>query len=263
MIEILNVFNNSFNAVYFQLLKLSTCFQSVDHLTFSYKFGTFMKLDELMDWRERLHNSLYHAWCSVEGTHLALLGASTPAQASTLLLAAPAPPEFHLLTDNRDLQVSAHWDAPAVGDETAQEEQFRQELTYLKIRSLLIEGLRAAATPGSTISVRDQLAQLLSEERARAPEAVRPHSAAGPLPSRLLSLVRGPALDACLAGLSCMGAPALEEPCALLVKEYYSKTLAAVERQATAADPLWTHRETMEEVVNFLEVSFFLTLFVC
>lgn len=49
---------------YFILKTLSL--QSSDHLTFSYKFGTFMKLDEFMDFRERLNNSLHYLYVAIE-----------------------------------------------------------------------------------------------------------------------------------------------------------------------------------------------------
>jgi N-terminal acetyltransferase B complex non-catalytic subunit len=41
-------------------------FQSVDHLTFSYKFGSFLKIEEFVEFRERLNNSLHYALVTVE-----------------------------------------------------------------------------------------------------------------------------------------------------------------------------------------------------
>lgn len=42
------------------------CFQSSDQLTLCYKFGTFFKLDEFMDFRERLNNSLHYTTTAVD-----------------------------------------------------------------------------------------------------------------------------------------------------------------------------------------------------
>lgn len=39
---------------------------SSDHLTFCYKFGSFFKLDEFMDFRERLGNSLHYTTTAVD-----------------------------------------------------------------------------------------------------------------------------------------------------------------------------------------------------
>lgn len=39
---------------------------SIDHLTFSYKFGSFLKLEEFMDFRERLNNSLHFTLTAVD-----------------------------------------------------------------------------------------------------------------------------------------------------------------------------------------------------
>ena len=47
-------------------LDLFFVFQSVDHLTFSYKFGSFLKIEEFVEFRERLNNSLHYALVTVE-----------------------------------------------------------------------------------------------------------------------------------------------------------------------------------------------------
>ncbi|KRT80486.1 hypothetical protein AMK59_8548 [Oryctes borbonicus] len=50
---------------------------SSDHLTFSYKFGSFQKLDEFMDFRERLNNSLHYTTIAVDGIMLCLMQCTT------------------------------------------------------------------------------------------------------------------------------------------------------------------------------------------
>lgn len=48
-------------------------FQSTDYLTLSYKFGSFIKLDEFMDFRERLRNSLHYTTVIVDKIMLSLV----------------------------------------------------------------------------------------------------------------------------------------------------------------------------------------------
>lgn len=48
-------------------------FQSTDYLTLSYKFGSFIKLDEFMDFRERLRNSLHYTTIVVDKIMLSLV----------------------------------------------------------------------------------------------------------------------------------------------------------------------------------------------
>jgi hypothetical protein len=62
-------------------------FQSVDHITFSYKYGSFLKLEEMMEFRERLHGSRVrsggeddaidrHRVCAFCGDEISLAGRS-------------------------------------------------------------------------------------------------------------------------------------------------------------------------------------------
>lgn len=48
-------------------------FQSIDHLTFSYKFGSFIKLDEFMDFREKMNNSMHYTMVVVDRIVLNLI----------------------------------------------------------------------------------------------------------------------------------------------------------------------------------------------
>ncbi|KAJ9597152.1 hypothetical protein L9F63_026958, partial [Diploptera punctata] len=63
------------SALYEATLKFFTANykDSVDHLTFSYKFGSFLKIEEFVEFRERLNNSLHYALVTVERMLLELL----------------------------------------------------------------------------------------------------------------------------------------------------------------------------------------------
>ncbi|KAJ8873530.1 hypothetical protein PR048_024348 [Dryococelus australis] len=56
--------------------------QGVDHLTYSYKFGSFMKLHEFIEFQERLNNSLHYATVTVDKMLLEVL--TSPGHAHTL-----------------------------------------------------------------------------------------------------------------------------------------------------------------------------------
>lgn len=57
-------------------------FQSVDHLTFSYKFGSFLKIEEFVEFRERLNNSVHYSVITVERMLLELLTCASHAQST-------------------------------------------------------------------------------------------------------------------------------------------------------------------------------------
>lgn len=40
--------------------------QSADHLAFSYKFGSFLKISEFVEFRDRLNNSIHNSLVAVE-----------------------------------------------------------------------------------------------------------------------------------------------------------------------------------------------------
>ncbi|XP_049839174.1 N-alpha-acetyltransferase 25, NatB auxiliary subunit isoform X1 [Schistocerca gregaria] len=123
---------------------------SVDHLTFSYKFGSFLKIEEFVEFRERLNNSIHYAIMSVEQKLLELMSCRSHAQTSVFVTAMEINPakdkiDWNSLQDNRDLTVMLSWEpvsrqmSPEIVQQT-----FADEKAFLKFRSLILRCLGAA-----------------------------------------------------------------------------------------------------------------------
>lgn len=136
--------------------------ESVDYLAMSYKNGTFSKLQELLDFRDRLMNSRQNHQIVVETAILELILMSGPPNSSNFvgiqqLRNLNINPEHAIdvaaLVDNRDLEVIIRWD-PVVendfDDETvrerkriegldyAREQSFKEQVLLLRIRKALL-----------------------------------------------------------------------------------------------------------------------------
>lgn len=90
---------------------------SLEYLAMSYKFGSFSKLQEFMDFREKLSNSLHYSLISVEALLLEItcLNGTHSLNEQQLANMKIGPSEdrtkYHELCDNRDLDVIVRWDA--------------------------------------------------------------------------------------------------------------------------------------------------------
>ena len=85
-------------------------FQSADHLTFAYKYGSFLKIREFVDLRERLDKSIHFTMTTVDKMIIELTWSeSSSAFLSSLATMHVQPYEelnsWNLLRDNRDLEV--------------------------------------------------------------------------------------------------------------------------------------------------------------
>ncbi|KAJ9576201.1 hypothetical protein L9F63_006934, partial [Diploptera punctata] len=105
------------SALYEATLKFFTANykDSVDHLTFSYKFGSFLKIEEFVEFRERLNNSLHYALVTVERMLLELLASKNFSETVKYIEGMDITPDrdtidWDNLQDNRDLQVIVSWD---------------------------------------------------------------------------------------------------------------------------------------------------------
>ncbi|CAH1985848.1 unnamed protein product [Acanthoscelides obtectus] len=117
---------------------------SSEYLTFSYKFGSFIKMNEFLDFRERLNNSLHYTTVAVDKIVLSLVECMSLETLYTLSI----PPkeynvEWELLRDNHDLNVYMSWDperiesAPEDWKDTKQ--LFKQNILFLKLRNFAIQ----------------------------------------------------------------------------------------------------------------------------
>lgn len=104
--------------IYDQTLKFFTASykDSLEYLAMSYKFGSFSKLQEFMDFRERLSNSLHYSMISVEALIQEIVCFNGSVQQNLLQLhnmrieSNEDPIKYDELMDNRDLDVMVRWD---------------------------------------------------------------------------------------------------------------------------------------------------------
>ncbi|XP_028138711.2 phagocyte signaling-impaired protein [Diabrotica virgifera virgifera] len=119
---------------------------SSDHLTFSYKFGSFMKIDEFMDFRERLNNSLHYSTVVVDRIILNLVECMS---LETLYSLAITPQDCNInwksLIDNHDLSAYTTWDPERINGQPEDWQQtkdlFEQDIWFLKLRSSVLLGI--------------------------------------------------------------------------------------------------------------------------
>ncbi|XP_059048216.1 phagocyte signaling-impaired protein [Achroia grisella] len=167
---------------------------SVEHLTYAYKYGTFEKLVELRAWSDRLERC---AWCAFVARERALLsllaGPPAPLHAPSRLPAAP--------TDNRDLNVILSWEPPQCQDEELKSRTFEQEMDYLRLKDALVSAIALCIESADSRPTKDKRPQYEEldtcieafstaiekcKEKYSAPEKI---SISGPFPSRIIAFV--------------------------------------------------------------------------
>lgn len=136
--------------------------ESVDYLAMSYRTGTFSKLQELLDFRDRLTNSLQHHLILVESALLELVWIKGSAHSINFpgvqqVRNLNINPEHRVpvkdLMDNRDLEVVIRWDPVVVNDfddettrerkhaaglEFVREQSFKEQVLLLRTRKTLL-----------------------------------------------------------------------------------------------------------------------------
>lgn len=136
--------------------------ESVDHLAMSYRTGTFSKLQELLDFRDRLANSQQNHWVLVESAILEIIWISGSVNSANYsgvqqLRNLNVNPEHRIdvgaLVDNRDLEVIIRWDPVVVNDfddevtrerkrteglPFVREQSFKEQVLLLQIRKNLL-----------------------------------------------------------------------------------------------------------------------------
>lgn len=138
--------------IYDTTLKFFTgCFKDrLDYLALTYRFCSFWKVEEFMDFKDRLINSYHFTAVSVEAQlcDLVLLYGNVQQNINTISMMNIDPAEDRInwekLRDNRDLKAYLEWDPVHLIDaDHDQQESFAQEIEVLKIRSLLLRLLAA------------------------------------------------------------------------------------------------------------------------
>lgn len=148
---------------------------SADHLMFAYKYGSFEKIREFMELKDRLENSLHFAMTAIDKM---LLELSLCSNSSSLfsVLSNMKPSEESIKTgslrDNRDLEVLRAWEPlPENGKDPRMKEETRCcMVTLLRARSLMLRIIAASAQSDST----SLLARLSTELRRLDSEEIPP-----------------------------------------------------------------------------------------
>lgn len=154
--------------IYDQTLKFFTASykDSLEYLAMSYKFGSFSKLQEFMDFRERLSNSLHYSMVSVEALiqEIVCFNGSNQQNLLQFYNMKIEPNEdrinYEELMDNRDLEVMIRWDptyqyssekgesindpVPKENEKVRAKESFVQDTELLQMRSSLLRLVAAS-----------------------------------------------------------------------------------------------------------------------
>ena len=130
---------------------------SADHLTFAYKYGSFVKIQEFVELRERLENSFHFVMTTLDKMLLELSWCNSSATLISTLSNMDIQPKedsvrLKSLRDNRDLEVVRGWEPLPVNDEDPrmQEETRACMLKLLIARNLILKIIAACVTPDSS-----------------------------------------------------------------------------------------------------------------
>ncbi|XP_060806702.1 phagocyte signaling-impaired protein [Amyelois transitella] len=242
---------------------------SMEHLTYAYKYGTFEKLVELISWNSRLEACQWAALAPRESALLALL-AGPPAP-----LHAP-PPAPRAPTDNRDLNVIVTWRPPQYHDPELKSRTFDQDVAYLRLKDALVSAIALCIESADTRTVEEKkpqyeelvtcidafsTAMTLCKEKYSAKEKI---SIDGPFPSRIIAFVNSevPYREMYSSTLRMVGELAVarraqaQQLCGEVLGMLGQAEQALqvdVTAISTAEDPAWIMREVLENISNYLE----------
>ncbi|KAI4494650.1 hypothetical protein M0804_000851 [Polistes exclamans] len=131
---------------------------SADYLTFAYKYGSFTKIQEFMELREHLENSLHFAVTTIDKMLLDLSCCDNFKSLFSALSSMHIQPHedrirWDQLRDNRDLEVVREWEplSPNGEDPRRREDTCICMLRLLAARNLILRILAATAEPNSAL----------------------------------------------------------------------------------------------------------------
>ncbi|XP_020285803.1 N-alpha-acetyltransferase 25, NatB auxiliary subunit [Pseudomyrmex gracilis] len=147
---------------------------SADHLTFAYKYGSFIKIQEFVELRERLENSFHFAMTTMDKMLLDLCWCNSTTSLLSTLNSMHIDPHIDSirwasLRDNRDLEVVRGWEPidPNETDSRMQEDTRLCMLKLLSARNAILRILAASAQSSSIF-----LTQISSELKELAEEII-------------------------------------------------------------------------------------------
>lgn len=259
--------------------------ESLEYWTMCYKFGSFSKLQEFMDFREKLSNSLHYSLVSAEALLLELIGmCGTAAQNINLvngLNVVPSEDRMHWddMTDNRDLSLIISWDPQNLNNETTSEhssaeDSFRQDIELLRIRSMLlrivVSTIEIVTEDNKQQSIETltklKLAwtEIFANIRKSNYKQISKQYLVNLLPLRLHGILSLPydshfqvlmrLILALEDGTESAEHVGLEfEEC---IKAMANHLCEIIEKHNKSTDLLWTRRSVQETIVNCIEVSY-------
>ncbi|GAB0092928.1 Phagocyte signaling-impaired protein [Sergentomyia squamirostris] len=267
---------------------------SVEYLAMSYKFGSFSKLQEFMDFRDKLANSLHYSIISVEAILMEIAGycGTLGHNLSNFRSMRIHPDEDKIkwdhLTDNRDLAVVVRWDPTSVTTDDAEnkkssvlsskemsEESFNQDRELLRLRVALLN-LTAASinlmanreptkdTRFSLIhkNLHDSWRSVFKHAREAGYQPMSNQYLANILPSRLHAILALPYEDTFYAlsdFVACLQQGVQSpKPRADALSECVKNVAEIVKTDISAhnaeSDLIWNRRSVQERIVNCIEI---------
>lgn len=267
--------------------------ESLEYLAMCYKFGSFSKLQEFMDFRDRLSNSLHYSMVSAEALLLELttLNGSYAHNMAVInglnIEPATEPIRWDDLTDNRDLTVIVRWDPkynafdedgnPIVPKTTSNMEtdSFQQNLQLLRVRSALLRAISAcveavcmdemnkvAAFETLTL-IQKNWTDVLQQSKQTKLNRISNAYLVNLLPSRLHAILDMPydkfftnQIRLVLAledGIE--SADEVAKICNSNISEIGKLLQDTVKEHITQTDLLWNRRSVQEIIVNCIEVN--------
>ncbi|KAI5696480.1 hypothetical protein M8J75_013531 [Diaphorina citri] len=124
--------------------------KNADHLVLSYKFGSFLKIDEFHRFRQRLNNSIHYTLSTIEKMLLDILHVTSYNEVLSTVETMDVEPQvdnilWDELEDNRDLSVFNTCNPSHMKPDThIQSLTYAHDLTHLRIRALLLRILVAS-----------------------------------------------------------------------------------------------------------------------
>ncbi|KAK0171898.1 hypothetical protein PV328_005290 [Microctonus aethiopoides] len=158
---------------------------SADRLTFAYKYGSFVKIQEFVDLRERLDNSLHFATSTVDKMLLELSWCDSAKSLSATLATMRIQPHedsirWELLRDNRDLEVVIGWEPLRKNKNERKYDETRAcMLQLLAARNLILRIIAATVEQDSGSLLLKLAGELRALENERIPKCLEKFKVSG------------------------------------------------------------------------------------
>lgn len=260
-----------------------------------YKYGSFAKLEDIMDFHKRLKYSAHFALTSLDVLINDLvcscaLGASFDHQFNAFkLMAITCKIEYDKLCDNRDLVVTVNWDPRSSrdADDRARAQSFAQDLDLIRLRNTLLRLISvcveavtketydkkvlradmAALADGKCDLLAAQLqlwADAFADVRAKRHERVSNEFLVNVLPSRLHGHLELPyeQVFGSLGRLILALEQRLSEPIDGVWKQFDAELMGlsqlvcdTIKAYNAGSDLLWSRQSVQETIVQAVEVS--------